>query len=605
MDRKRLQKQIDALPQQSGVYIFKDGSGGVIYVGKASNLRGRVRSYFGAEETLPPKQTRMLPRIADFEFIVTDSEQEALILENNLIKKYRPRYNVRLKDDKTYPYLKIDIRDRWPRVLITRNMEKDGSRYFGPYASAQSVRRTLNLLKQLFPFRSCKRTITGKDSRPCLEYYIHRCCGPCVGDVSEEEYRTIINQVIMFLDGKRDDILRELRLEMASAAGSMDYERASFLRDQIRSVEMVTQHQKVSAAEGDDEDVIAFARNHDQAYVEVFFIREGKLVERDNFTMRGVQDEDDVSIMAGFLNQFYSSASYIPPLILLQHQPEDFFLLEDWLSCKRGSRVRLYVPFRGDKKKLVDMVADNAAHGIEQMIVKDLSDTDKITSTLAALKEALNLPGRLQRIECYDISNIQGKAAVGSMVVFEDGQPKKAHYRRFRIKSVGGIDDYAMMKEVLHRRFSRISQNEGSWGLVPDLVMIDGGRGHLNAALDEMTDLEVNYIPVASIAKENEEIFLSGIEDPVVLPRDSDALHLVQRIRDEAHRFAIGYHRKVKNKESMKSALDSVSGIGPKRKKALLLKFGSVKGIREADIDDIAAVPGMTRSLAQRLKENL
>jgi len=605
MDRKRLQKQIDALPQQSGVYIFKDGSGGVIYVGKASNLRGRVRSYFGAEETLPPKQTRMLPRIADFEFIVTDSEQEALILENNLIKKYRPRYNVRLKDDKTYPYLKIDIGDRWPRVLITRNMEKDGSRYFGPYASAQSVRRTLNLLKQLFPFRSCKRTITGKDSRPCLEYYIHRCCGPCVGDVSEEEYRTIINQVIMFLDGKRDDILRELRLEMASAAGSMDYERASFLRDQIRSVEMVTQHQKVSAAEGDDEDVIAFARNHDQAYVEVFFIREGKLVERDNFTMRGVQDEDDVSIMAGFLNQFYSSASYIPPLILLQHQPEDFFLLEDWLSCKRGSRVRLYVPFRGDKKKLVDMVADNAAHGIEQMIVKDLSDTDKITSTLAALKESLNLPGNLQRIECYDISNIQGKAAVGSMVVFEDGQPKKAHYRRFRIKSVGGIDDYAMMKEVLHRRFSRISQNEGSWGLVPDLVMIDGGRGHLNAALDEMTDLEVNYIPVASIAKENEEIFLSGIEDPVVLPRDSDALHLVQRIRDEAHRFAIGYHRKIKNKESMKSALDSVSGIGPKRKKALLLKFGSVKGIREADIDDIAAVPGMTRSLAQRLKENL
>ena len=605
MDRKRLQKQIDALPQQSGVYIFKDGSGGVIYVGKAANLRGRVRSYFGAEEGLSRKQLRMISCISDFEFVITDSEQEALILENNLIKKYRPRYNVRLKDDKTYPYLKIDVGDKWPRVFITRHMEKDGSRYFGPYASAQSVRRTLNLIKQLFPFRSCKRTITGKDSRPCLEYYIHRCCGPCVGDVSEEEYRAIINQVIMFLDGKRDGILRELRIEMAAAAGRMDYERAAFLRDQIRSVEMVTQHQRVAAAEGDDEDVIAFARNHDQAYVEVFFIREGKLVERDNFTMQGVQDEDDVRIMASFLNQFYSSSSYIPPLILLQHQPDDFFLLEEWLSCKRGSRVRLYVPFRGDKKKLVDMVAENAVHGIEQMIVRDLSDSEKSASTLTALKESLNLPGELRRIECYDISNIQGKAAVGSMVVFENGQPKKTHYRRFRIRSVGGIDDYAMMKEVLHRRFSRVSQSEGSWGLVPDLVMIDGGRGHLNAALDEMTDLEGNHIPVASIAKENEEIFLSGIEEPVVLPRDSDALHLVQRIRDEAHRFAIGYHHKVKTKETMRSALDSISGIGPRRKKALLRKFGSVKAIREADIDNIAAVPGMTRSLAQRLKESL
>lgn len=605
MDKKRLQKQIDALTQQSGVYIFKDGAGGVIYVGKAANLRSRVRSYFGAEEGLSRKQLRMLSYIADFEFIVTDSEQEALILENNLIKKYRPRYNVRLKDDKTYPYLKIDICNSWPRVFITRHMEKDGSRYFGPYASAQSVRKTLNLLKQLFPFRSCKRTITGKDSRPCLEYYIHRCCGPCVGDVSEEEYGAIINQVIMFLDGKRDDILRELRLEMASAAGCMDYERAAVLRDQIRSVEMVTQHQRVAAAEGDDQDVIAFARSYDQAYVQIFFIREGKLVEKDNFTVLGVQEEEDGKIMASFLNQFYSSSSYIPPLILLQHQPDDFFLLEEWLSCKRGSSVRLHVPFRGDKKKLVDMVAENAVHGIEQMIVKDLSDTDKTASTLTALKEAIHLPGKLHRIECYDISNIQGKAAVGSMVVFENGLPKKAHYRRFRIKSVGGIDDYAMMKEVLRRRFSRVGQSEGSWGLVPDLVIIDGGRGHLNAALDEMSNLEVNYIPVAGIAKENEEIFLSGIDEPVVLPRDSDALHLVQRIRDEAHRFAIGYHHKVSAKETMKSALDSVSGIGPRRKKALLLKFGSVKGIREAAIDDIAAVPGMTRSLAQRLKESL
>jgi excinuclease ABC subunit C len=309
--------------------------------------------------------------------------------------------------------------------------------------------------------------------------------------------------------------------------------------------------------------------------------------------------------MASFLNQFYGSASYVPPLILLQHQPDDFFILEEWLSGKRGSRVRLYVPFRGEKKKLVDMVVENAVLGIEQMIVKNISDADKAEAALEALKDALHLPGMPRRIECYDISDIQGKAAVGSMVVFENGQPKKAHYRCFRIKSVEGADDYAMMREVLRRRFSRVGQAEGSWGLVPDLVIIDGGRGHLNAVLDVMGDLEVNYIPVAGIAKENEEIFLSGMEKPVVLPRDSEALHLVQRIRDEAHRFAIGYHQKLHTKESMKSALDNVSGIGPKRKKALLRKFGSVKGIREAAVDDIAAVPGMTHSLAERLKENL
>jgi len=339
--------------------------------------------------------------------------------------------------------------------------------------------------------------------------------------------------------------------------------------------------------------------------VEVFFIREGKLVERDNFIVQGVHDEDTGNIMASFLNQFYSSASYVPPLILLQYQPDDFFILEEWLSNRRGSKVRLYVPFRGEKKKLVDMVVENAVLGIEQVIVKHLSDTAKAESALAALKDALHLPNTPQRIECYDISNIQGKAAVGSMIVFEDGQPKKAHYRRFRIKTVEGIDDYAMIQEVLRRRFSKVGQADGAWALVPDLVMIDGGKGHLNAALDEMSDLEVNYIPVASIAKENEEIFLSGMEESLILPRDSEALHLVQRIRDEAHRFAIGYHQKVRTKESMKSALDSVSGIGPKRKKALLRKFGSVKVIREADVDDIAAVPGMTRALAERLKENL
>ena len=605
MESRRFEKQLEALPQKPGIYIFRDASGNVLYVGKAANLRNRVRSYFGPSKDLSAKHLKLLSNIDDFEIVVTDSEQEALILECNLIKKHRPRYNVRLKDDKTYPYLKINTQDDWSRIYITRHVEKDGARYFGPYASAQSIRRTLNILKQLFPFRSCKRTITGNDRRPCLEYYIHRCCGPCVGDVTQEEYRSVIEQVIMFLEGKRDSVLRELRSQMSAASGRMDYEYAAVLRDQIRSVEMVTEHQKISAADGEDQDVIAFAVNRDQAYVEVFFIREGKLIERDNFIVQGVQDEEPGKIMAGFLNQFYSSAPYVPPFILLQHMPDDFFVIEEWLSGKRGSRVRLHVPFRGETKKLVDMVAENARQGVDLFILKQLSDYDKAQASISALKEALQLPHPPKRIECYDISNIQGTSSVGSMAVFSDGQPEKAHYRRFRIKTVEGTDDYAMMQEVLRRRFKRMNQVEGFWGVVPDLVLIDGGMGHLNAASDVMNDMEVNYIPVASIAKENEEIFISGIEGPIVLPRDSAALHLVQRIRDEAHRFALGYHRKVRSRESMRSALDDVAGIGPKRKKALLRKFGSVKAIREASIDDIAAVTGMTRALAQKLKENL
>ncbi|MEA1959000.1 MAG: excinuclease ABC subunit UvrC [Chloroflexota bacterium] len=605
MDERRFEKQLDALPQKPGVYLFRDASGNVLYVGKAANLRNRVRSYFSTVEDLPPKQKRLQSHIGDFEFIVTDSDQEALILECNLIKKHRPRYNVRLKDDKTYPYLKIDLYNDWPRVYVTRRVERDGSRYFGPYASAQSVRRTLNLLKQLFPFRSCKKVITGNERRPCLEYYIHRCCGPCVGDIGREEYRAVIDQVIMFLDGKRESVLRDLRVEMAAAAGRLDYERAAVLRDQIHSVEMVTESQKISSSDRIDQDVIALARSRDQAFVEVFFIRNGKLVERDNFIVQGAQDEEQGRIMAGFLNQFYSSASYIPPLILLQHMPDDFFVIEEWLSDRRGARVRLHVPFHGEKRKLVDMVAENACHGLEQFAVKRAADSDRTAIALEGLTETLHLSQQPRRIECYDISDVQGTSAVGSMVVFEDGQPRKDHYRRFRIKTVEGSDDYAMMQEVLRRRFSRINKAEGAWAIVPELVLIDGGKGHLSAAMDAMLDMEVNYIPVAAIAKGDEELFRSGIGGPIVLPRDSEALHLIQRIRDEAHRFAVGYHRKVRSRESMRSALDSIAGIGPKRKKALLRKFGSVKGIRDAEIDEIAAVPGMTRSLAEKLKGGL
>lgn len=609
MEARRFEEQLKALPQKPGVYLFRDTSGNVLYVGKAANLHNRVRSYFGAPDTLSPKLRRMVARRSDFEFLVTDSEQEALILECNLIKKHRPRYNVRLKDDKTYPYLKINVQDEWARVYVTRRVDKDGSRYFGPFASASSVRKTLDLLKKLFPFRSCKRAIRGIDRRPCLEYDIHRCAGPCIGAISKDEYREIINQAVMFLEGRQESVVKELERKMAGASERLEFERAAVLRDQIRAVEMVTERQKISSAERGDQDVIALAQSKDQANVEVFFIRSGRLIERDHFMVQGAQDEEPGQIMTGFLNQFYDSATYIPHVILLQHLPDDILVLERWLESKRGARVNLLVPQRGEKRRLVEMVAENARQGLEQLRVKRLADPETTAAALVELRDALQLPHAPQRVECYDISDIRGTSAVGSMVVFQGGHPMTAHYRRFRIKTVAGTDDYAMIQEVLRRRFKRAEgfkrPDKSGWTIVPDLVLIDGGKGHLSAARDAMREMGVDFIPVASIAKENEELFRPDIAVPIILARTAPALYLVQRIRDEAHRFALGYHRRVRRSEAMASALDNVPGVGPKRKRALLRKFGSVRAIKEADIDDIAAVVGMTRSLAQRVKEHL
>ena len=609
MEARRFEEQLKALPQKPGVYLFRDTSGNVLYVGKAAKLHNRVRSYFGAPETLSPKLLRMVARVSDFEFLVTDSEQEALILECNLIKKHRPRYNVRLKDDKTYPYLKINVQDDWARVYVTRHMDKDGSRYFGPFASASSVRKTLDLLKKLFPFRSCKRAINGIDRRACLEYDIHRCTAPCIGAISKDEYREIINQVVMFLEGRQESVVKELERKMAGASERLEFERAAVLRDQIRAVEMVTERQKISSTERGDQDVIALAQCKGQANVEVFFIRSGRLIERDHFMVQGAQDEEPGQIMTGFLNQFYDSATYIPHVILLQHLPDDILVLERWLESKRGARVNLLVPQRGEKRRLVEMVAENARQGLEQLRVKRLADPETTAAALVELRDALQLPHAPQRVECYDISDIRGTSAVGSMVVFQGGHPMKAHYRRFRIKTVAGTDDYAMIQEVLRRRFKRAEgfkrPGKSGWTIVPDLVLIDGGKGHLSAARDAMRETGVDFIPVASIAKENEELFRPDIASPIILARTSPALYLVQRIRDEAHRFALGYHRRVRRSEAMASALDNVLGVGPKRKRALLRKFGSVKAIREADIDEIAAVVGMTRSLAQRVREHL
>ena len=616
-------KQLRATPLQPGVYLLKDAQGQVLYVGKAASLRHRLQSYFGSTLNLEPKIRTMVAGVADFEFIVTDTEAEALILENTFIKSRRPKYNARLKDDKTYPYLKIGLNEEFPQVYVTRRVANDGARYFGPYASAGSVRKTMALLKKLFPYRSCTREIRGDDPRPCLEYYINRCVAPCIGVASKEDYGKVIDQVVLFMEGRTETVVRDLRDKMEAAAEAWEFERASRLRDQLRAIERVTEGQKVVSLSGQDEDVIAMARGGDEAWVEVFFVRGGKLIGRENFVMGGVQDDAPERVMADFVKQYYDRAPHVPPRLLLQHTPEDAGPIRAWLEQKRGRKVELRAPQRGEKRRLVEMVAENAGQRMEQFKVKWLADEDALESAMEELQEGINLPRLPRRMECYDISNIQGSTPVGSMVVFENGQPKSSHYRRFKIKSVDGIDDYAMMQEMLRRRFQRLGQSASeadaddeapsddraaqgrAWGIVPDLVLIDGGKGHLNAAVEVFLELGIDDVPLASLAKEHEEIFVRDTQESIMLPRSSPALFLVQRLRDEAHRFAVTYHQRSRTRKGLRSAIDVVPGIGPKRRRMLIRRFGSVKGVKEATTDELAAVPGMTRTLAERIKDYL
>jgi excinuclease ABC subunit C len=597
-------EQLKVLPTKPGVYLFKDKEGKVIYIGKAANLNSRVKSYFGAPSSLSAKIQRLVAKIQDFEFVVTNSEQEALILECNMIKKYTPRYNVRLKDNKTFPYLKIDINEDWPGVYITRRVQQDGARYFGPFASAGSVRKTLRLIKKIFPFRSCSKRIEGKDKRPCLDYYIRRCLGPCIGAVEKQEYRDVINQVILFLQGKQELILRELNTKMKAAAQQLQFERAALLRDQIKAIEKVIEGQRIAITLQGEKDVIGLAQNEKLAYVELFSIRNNKLIGQDHFIMEGIQGESPGQIMTSFVKQYYASASYIPALILLQHPVDEPAVISEWLEQQRGSRVELQVPQRGAKKKLVDTAAENAAQGLELTQAKEMK-AEVISSGLRELKNRLHLPKMPRRIECYDVSNIQGALAVGSMVVLEKGRPKPAHYRRFRIKTVAGADDYAMIQETLRRRFKRGLTGEGAWAIIPDLVLIDGGKGQLNATLEVRQELGLDSIPMVSLAKENEEVFIPGDPQPVHIAKDSPALHILQRARDEAHRFAISYHRRLRHKEGITSALDNIPGIGPRRKKALLKKFGSIEAIKEASPEELSRTEGMTLTVAQKIKEYL
>ncbi|HUF53628.1 MAG TPA: excinuclease ABC subunit UvrC [Dehalococcoidia bacterium] len=653
--QKKFEAQLRSLPAKPGVYIFKNARGSIIYVGKAQSLRNRVRSYFGSTHAWEQKVRKLVEQIDNIEFILTGSVQEALLLEATLVKQHQPFFNVRLKDDKHYPYLKIDLREDWPRVQITRRIASDGARYFGPFASAGSVRRTLDLVKKLFPWRSCTKEITGNDPRPCLEYYIHRCIGPCASLCTKEEYDTVIQQTTMFLEGRTEEITRQLRREMQDTSAKLEYERAARLRDQVQSIDRTTERQVMEVRDRTDMDVFGLAREEQEAYVQVFFVRKGLMTGRDIFQLDGTADETDAEILRSFVEQFYESAPYVPARVLLPVAIDDRDLIEQWLTERRGKNVRVQVPERGEKRMLVDRAVTNARESLQQARAKWMADRGKKDQALQQLQDELELPALPSRIECYDISNIQGTSAVGSMVVFEDGNPKKSEYRRFRIKDVQGQNDFAMMQEVLKRRFWRFrrqSQEEGanegaptvngasagphdhpveaadigeeleqpnagarmtdpgdgreydaSFGSLPDFVIVDGGKGQVSAAHDAMRNMGIGHIPLAGLAKRFEELFVVGVSEPVVLDRTSQALYLVQRIRDEAHRFAITYHRGVRSKTGMRSALDEVPGVGPKRKKALLRKFGSVKAIREATVEEIAETPGFTRKVAEKVLE--
>ncbi len=660
MPNNEILHQVRTLPEKPGVYIMRDVADDVIYIGKATNLRSRVQSYFGSSRSLEPKVRALAERARKIEHVVTRNEAEALHLEATLVKRHQPVHNVRLKDDKHYPYLKIDVQNQWPRVTITRRVETDGARYFGPYASAGSVRRTLSVVKKLFPWRSCTKEITGTDPRPCLDYFIQRCIAPCTAYCTKEEYDEVIAETILFLEGRSDEVLKRVTADMQQASDDLSFERAARLRDQAEAIRRVTERQQMASTKPMDADVFALARQDDETCVQAFFVRGTVVADTDSFMLHGTGNVSDGEVLEAFLAQFYESATYVPRTLLLSTVPDDRDDLEMMLRARREGAVEIAVPERGERRGLVATAEENAREALTMHHARWIADRDKTEVALELLQEQFDLPTQPLRIECYDISTIQGTSTVASMVVFEDGVPATNEYRRFRIKTVEGQDDFASMKEVLGRRFKtiarrRVEEREAKatekseadagtdapgitplgglatlvasppnapdvadadlsaeladdaspWDAVPDLVIIDGGKGQLGAVLDVMRDLDLPDVPVCGLAKQREEIFVKDVSEPIMLPRNSEALYLVQRIRDEAHRFAITYHRQLRGKKATQSVLDSIQGIGPKRKRALLRKFGSVRGIREATVAEVALTVGFTARLAETVKRSL
>jgi len=677
---EKVVQKLANLPDSPGCYQMMDGNGRIIYVGKARVLRNRVRSYFHHSAQHGPKTLALVNEIQDIVWWVTGTELEALVLENELIKRYKPHYNIRLKDDKSFPYIKVNVQNDFPKIQVVRRMIKDGARYFGPYSSGRVCYDTLDALRRIFPYLDCDREITGNDLRPCLYYHIKMCGGPCIGAQNREEYRATIDQLMGFLHGDTDDVLKQLNAQMERAAENMQFELAALYRDRLKAANQIAEQQKVVSTQMEDVDYIAIARDErtGDTAVQVFYVRRGRLTGRETFMLEGIElgsesmdgasvdsasvdsasvnsasedmpatdhrlqttdapssdapthrrtdtpTTDHRPLVGAFIQQFYDNATFIPNLLLVQALPDDAAVLEEWLATKRGSAVEVRVPRRGDKRKLMELAQRNAAEHLRLQQAEWAQDTNRQTAAVAELQEAIGLERPPSRIECYDISTLQGTNTVGSMVVFAKGAPLKSAYKRFKIRgkgSQGEPDDFASMREMLRRRFRRIveedhdaddpgkksREGDENWKIVPDLVIIDGGKGQLGIAVEVFEEFGLmDRIPVVGLAKREEEIYKPHQSNPTWLKRGSAALHLVQRVRDETHRFGVTYHRNLRGKEQVRSKLDDVPGIGPAKRKALLNAFGGdVNAIRDASIDELTAVPGINRKVAETIKEYL
>ena len=611
MENFNIQEELKKLPGKPGVYLMHDEKDAIIYVGKAISLKNRVRQYFQSSRNKGAKIEQMVTHISRFEYIVTDSELEALVLECNLIKEHRPKYNTMLMDDKTYPFIKVTVNEPFPRVMMARRMKKDKAKYFGPYTSAGAVKDTIELIRKLYHIRSCNRSLPkdiGKE-RPCLNYHIHQCYAPCQGYISGEEYRKSIDEVVRFLNGNYDPILKELEEKMLDASENLEFEKAIEYRELLASVQKIAQKQKITDTAGDDRDIIAMASEGEDAVVQVFFIRGGRLIGRDHFYLKIAENDTKSEILSSFIKQFYAGTPYIPAELMLPEEIEDQEIIEEWLTTRREHKVRLRIPKKGTKEKLVELAQKNA-----QMVLKNDKERLKREEgrTIGAVKELekiLGLTGII-RMEAYDISNTNGFDSVGSMVVYEHGKPKRNDYRKFKIKSVQGPDDYASMNEVLTRRFEhglRERQDEsetGGFQAFPDLIMMDGGRGQVNIALEVLEKLNL-HIPVCGMVKDDNHrtrgLYFNNVELPI--DRNSECFRLITRIQDEAHRFAITFHRQLRSKGQVHSILDDIPGIGERRRKALMRRYRSIEGIRDATVEELAETESMNIGSAKQVYE--
>lgn len=609
-------EELKKLPDRPGVYIMKDSEGEIIYIGKANVLKNRVRQYFNSSANQTPKVRHMVPKIYEFEYIVTDTEVEALILECNLIKKHTPKYNIMLKDDKSYPYIKVTMNEDYPRILITRKIAKDGAKYFGPYTSGYDVKETMALIKNLFPIKTCNKVLPRDlaKERPCLNYYIYQCLGPCQGDVEKEEYRALMRDICGYLGGKHEEIVKRLENDMNKAAHDMEFEKAAKIRDKISSLKNITQKQKIVSTDLLDQDVISYAKGDTDSCIEVFFIRGGKLLGREHFIFEGIGDVTDSELITSFIKQFYSSAEYVPGEVVLKAEIDEINVIEDWLSNKRASRVHIRVPKKGEKLHLVEMVSQNALIALNHFSEKIKNEKNLVREGLLKLTEMFELGQIPRRIEAYDISNTGSTEIVASMVVFEDGLPSKSEYRRFKIKSILQQNDYVSMQEIIYRRFTHakremegndiIGKRDLKFSKLPNLILIDGGLGHVNVVSTVLDELGVN-IPLLGMVKDSSHRTRGLVSETneINLSGDINLLRFITSIQDEAHRFALEYNKKLRKKRYTDSVLDNIEGVGPKRKKNLIKHFGSVKGIKSANVDSLAEVEGISGDLALKIYE--